>query len=70
MIKSLKSSTWNVETMASNPESKIVKTEFAQTSARLMVTWPLTLVTWYRIASLESKKQNVANSTELVFLCK
>lgn len=38
MIKNLKSSTLNVEPMAWDPESKIVKTEFAQTRACLLVT--------------------------------
>ena len=46
MTKNLKSSSRNAEPMEWNPESKIVKTEFAQTSARLLVTWPFTRVTW------------------------
>ena len=46
MTKNLKSSSRNAEPMEWNPESKIVKTEFAQPSARLLVTWPFTRVTW------------------------
>ena len=46
MTKNLKSSSRNAEPMEWNPESKIVKTEFAQPSAHLLVTWPFTRVTW------------------------
>ena len=46
MTKNLKSSSRNAEPMEWNPESKIVKTEFAQPCARLLVTWPFTRVTW------------------------
>ena len=46
MTKNLKSSSRNAEPMEWNPESKIVKTEFAQPSARLLVTWPFTGVPW------------------------
>ena len=68
MTKNLKSSSRNVEPMEWNPESKIVKTEFAQTSARLLVTWPFARVTWYRNASLKRKRQTGANLLELVTL--
>ena len=46
VTKNLKSSSRNAEPMEWNPESKIVNTEFAQPSARLLVTWPFTRVTW------------------------